>query len=258
MNFNGRRQLVTSVQGMIGVTQDGIAGPITWRGIASRLGSNTSPDIRQTIRNVQRHLQITSDGVDGPQTWNAIVRALSQKPHKQPPVVSPSSSNFKETVQLTPQTNGPNSQIITPQCIVLHHTSGSYLGSIDWTGRVINPNTGKRLYASYHVIIARDGRRTVTNMPNNRAYHAGASTFKGRSSLNSWSLGVAWEGDTYKIPLSDQAIDSAIEYMLPQMKRWNIGIDWVTDHRTVSPGRKSDIAPGEFTKFINRLRSRIS
>jgi len=259
MNFNGKQQLVRTVQGLVGVLQDGAPGPKTWRAIAQKLGVSVSSDLRQTIRNVQRALQITSDGVDGPQTWNTIHSAIikQSQPRPQTPPVITYPSTYSERTVLTPQTNGPNSRRITPSAIVIHHTSGSYLGSIDWTGRIINPTTKKRLYASYHVIIARDGRRTITNMDDNRAYHAGPSSFKGRTNLNMWSLGVAWEGDTYKTPLSNDAMDSAIEYILPRLKRWNISIDNVTDHRTVSPGRKTDIAPSEYNKFLQRLKGRL-
>jgi N-acetyl-anhydromuramyl-L-alanine amidase AmpD len=165
------------------------------------------------------------------------------------------NTNFSETIRLSKQTNGPYAQRITPQAIVLHHTSGNYAGSVSWTDRIFN-DQGKRLYASYHCIIARDGRRTVMNNDDNRAFHAGASSFGGRNNLNTWSIGVAWERDTYTEPLSDAAIESALQYILPRMKRWNISPDMVTDHRTVSPGRKTDIAPREYEKFMKILRER--
>jgi N-acetyl-anhydromuramyl-L-alanine amidase AmpD len=176
------------------------------------------------------------------------------KPQTDTPKVS-TTVNYPENIKLSKQTTGQYTQKITPSAIVLHHTSGNYQGSIDWTNRVFDTN-GKRLYASYHCIIARDGRRTITNLDDNRAYHAGPSSFKGKSSLNGWSLGVAWERDTYMEPLSDAAIESALEYIIPRMKKWGISPDNVTDHRTVSPGRKSDIAPKEYQKFMKLLRER--
>jgi N-acetyl-anhydromuramyl-L-alanine amidase AmpD len=97
--------------------------------------------------------------------------------------IKASSKTYRETVKLTPQTNGQYAQKIKPSAIVLHDTGGNYLGSIDWTSKVFYPNTTKRLYASYHCIVARDGRRTITNLDDNRAYHAGASSFKGKSAL---------------------------------------------------------------------------
>jgi hypothetical protein len=258
MNFSGKPHIVREVQKIINVTRDGVPGSQTWRAIANRLNVSFSTDLRTTIRNVQRALIITSDGIDGPQTWNAIHKKLNE--NKQDDIQSSpliQTHNYPERVLLSPQTNGSNSQRIIPSALVLHHTSGSYIGSIDWTSRIIDPRTGKRLYASYHVIIARDGRRTVTNMDDNRAYHAGPSSLNGRSNLNSWSLGIAWEGDTYKTPLSDSAMDSAIEFIIPRLKRWNISLNNVVDHRIVSPGRKTDIAVQEYNKFMSRLKSKL-
>lgn len=178
--------------------------------------------------------------------WNSVTKKSMNTTYRK---------GWPETVKFSAQTNGPYKQAIVPKAIVLHHTDGAYSGSVDWTGRVIDPGTGKRLYASYHCIIARDGRRTVTNPDTNRAYHAGTSVFKGRASLNHWSLGVAWEGNTHQTPLSDAAIDSALEYMIPRMKKLGITPDWVTDHRTVAPKRKTDLAPDQLARFMDKLKA---
>jgi N-acetyl-anhydromuramyl-L-alanine amidase AmpD len=160
-----------------------------------------------------------------------------------------SSKQYPETVRLSAQTNGVYAQKIKPEAIVMHDTMGNYAGSIDWTNRIMNPQTNKRLYASYHCIIARDGRRTITNHDDNRAYHAGTSSFKGRHNLNRWSIGVAFERNSHTEPLQPAAIESALQYIIPRMKKWGITPDWVTDHRTVSPDRKQDLKKQEFEKF---------
>lgn len=164
------------------------------------------------------------------------------------------SSKYSETLALSPQTNGPRARKIAPKAIVMHDTEGNYSGSIDWTSKINNPSTGERLYASYHCIIARDGRRTITNRDDNRAYHAGVSSFKGMTSLNNFSIGVAFERSSYTEPLQTAAIESAIEYIVPLMKKWNIPLDMVTDHRTIAPNRKKDLNPKEFAKFYEVLK----
>jgi N-acetyl-anhydromuramyl-L-alanine amidase AmpD len=256
MEFDSKIGIVRYVQRLLGVSVDGKAGKVTWRTIEGRItGKNVGTNLNERIRNVQRFLKLKDDGIDGPATWNAIKNHLSVQSQQPTTNTIPSKTGYPERVQLSQQTTGPRSQKITPSAIVLHHTSGNYDGSVAWTNRVFDEKGG-RLYASYHCIIARDGRRTITNEDTNRAYHAGASSFKGRSSLNTWSLGVAWERDTYSEPLSNAAIESALEYILPRMKKWNITPDNVTDHRTVSPGRKSDIALKEYEKFMKILRER--
>lgn len=167
------------------------------------------------------------------------------------------SSKYSETIRLSPQTNGPYAKKIKPEAIVMHDTGGNYAGSIDWTGRLTDPKTGKRLYASYHCIIARDGRRTITNNDDNRAYHAGTSSFKGIPSLNNWSIGVAFERDSHTEPLQPAAIESALEYIIPRMKKWGITPEFVTDHRTIAPSRKVDLKKEEFEKFYKALLKKL-
>jgi N-acetylmuramoyl-L-alanine amidase len=169
------------------------------------------------------------------------------------PNIIVNSKQYSETVKLTSQTNGPYAQKIKPEAIVMHDTCGNYAGSIDWTAKILDPKTGKRLYASYHCIIARDGRRTITNADDNRAYHAGESFFKGRRSLNGWSIGVAFERNSHTEPLQKEAIESALQYIIPRMKKWGITPEYITDHRTVSPNLKSDLKKEEFEKFHAEL-----
>jgi len=169
--------------------------------------------------------------------WKWLLQLLFSNKVEEPKV-------FTETYKQSPNIS---SRSIAPSAIVLHHSSGSYAGGVSWC---LNPESK----VSYHVLISRKGDRTVLAKDTQRAWHAGKSFWKGRSDLNSWSLGVAWEGDTYKNPLEKDAIDSAIEYILPRMRKWSIPLEMITDHRTVSPGRKSDIAPQELSKFLAALK----
>lgn len=256
MEFDGKKLIVEDVQTILGIKSDGVAGDITWRNIEKQItGNNLGTDNSTRIKNIQKNLKLKEDGIDGKNTWETILKFLSDKNNKNKSQPVKNKGKFNEVVKLTKQTSGQYSQKIIPKAIVLHHTSGNYEGSVEWTGRLFDDN-GKRLYACYHCIIARDGRRTITNEDDNRAYHAGISSFKGKSGLNSWSLGVSWERDTYDEALSDAAIESALEYILPRMVKWNISPDMVTDHRTVAPNRKTDIAPKEFDKFMKILKER--
>jgi N-acetyl-anhydromuramyl-L-alanine amidase AmpD len=74
------------------------------------------------------------------------------------------------------------------------------------------------------------------------------------TSLNNCSIGVAFERSSYTEPLQPAAIESAIEYIVPLMKKWNITLDMVTDHRTIAPNRKKDLNPKEFAKFYEALK----
>jgi N-acetyl-anhydromuramyl-L-alanine amidase AmpD len=135
---------------------------------------------------------------------------------------------------------------IKPKAIVLHHTSGSYAGSVAWC---LNPASK----VSYHCILAKDGRRSTLADPDERTWHAGKSGWRGRNDLNSWSIGAAFEGDTNKRALEAAEMASMAEYLVPLMRKYGLTLADVTDHRTVSPGRKDDLNPTEFARFKDYL-----
>lgn len=228
---------------------------------------NTDTRNRENLKAAQtlwRELGIYSpplriDGLWGPGSFAALQQWIAAgRPGKMQDVATPpTQTTFEETTRLTPQVLNPRVEIV-PRAIILHHTAGNFAGSVDWTSRTHRPD-GARLYASYHVIIARDGRRCRMVEDTVRAYHAGVSAWSGRTGLNGWSLGLAWERDTNTEPLQEAAILSALEWIIPRMKRWGISVNDVTDHRTVATpaGRKNDIAPAELERFLARLREAL-
>jgi N-acetyl-anhydromuramyl-L-alanine amidase AmpD len=78
----------------------------------------------------------------------------------------------------------------------------------------------------------------------------------GRKDLNSWSVGASFAGDTNSEPLTLDAMASMAEYLEPIMREYRLTLADITDHRTVSPGRKDDLAWREFERFKNYLRKR--
>ena len=102
---------------------------------------------------------------------------------------------------------------------------------------------------SYHAIVARDGKRTVLADADERTWHAGVSSWRGKRDLNSWAIGAAFEGDTNQRELTEPEMASMAEYLMPLMKRYGLTLADVTDHRTISPGRKDDLNPKELARF---------
>ena len=162
--------------------------------------------------------------------------------------VEPPLTSFDERKVFTPN---KGNQAIKPEAVVLHHSDGSYRGGVEWLASPVSK-------VSYHVLIARDGRRTVFCNDTERAWHAGKSNWMGRPDLNSWSLGVAWEGNTYDYPLGDDAMASAIEYLAPRMRKWGIPMSMVVTHQQVSPSRKTDISPGDADRFRTKLKAALN
>jgi len=95
---------------------------------------------------------------------------------------------------------------------------------------------------SAHYLIGADG--TVWQMVReaDRAWHAGAGSWRGCDDINSRSVGIELDnrGDH---PFSEPQM-TALEALLPGiLVRWNIGPEGVIGHSDMAPGRKGDPGP---------------
>jgi N-acetyl-anhydromuramyl-L-alanine amidase AmpD len=166
------------------------------------------------------------------------------KPAKTSGLLKPEPKFYQQTNKRTPNISA--GRFIKPTHIVLHHTSGAYAGSVSWCSDPVSK-------VSYHCIIARNGKRTVLALPSQRTWHAGVSSWQGRKDANSFSVGLAWEGDTYQTPLSEDALLSAVEYLLPILRENNIPLANILRHADISPGRKDDCSPAAHAALLAAL-----
>ncbi|HYR09992.1 MAG TPA: N-acetylmuramoyl-L-alanine amidase [Longimicrobium sp.] len=158
---------------------------------------------------------------------------------------------------------------IKPRWLVMHYTaSANAAGAINWFA---NPESK----VSAHIVIARDGTITQCVPFNRRANHAGRSTWKGVTGLNSHSIGIELDGYGFlgnagpgkwkfggrSIPDSDVVVathkfgtpkggwprypqvqlDAAQELARLLVKEYQL--EDVIGHDDISPGRKQDPGP---------------
>ena len=171
---------------------------------------------------------------------------LFKKKPAMPPL--PQKRYYQQTIKQTPNVSAGRK--IKPTHIIVHHSSGAYAGSVAWC---CNPASK----VSYHCIIARDGKRTILADATQRTWHAGVSSLNGKKDANSWSVGVSWEGDTHITPISEDAILSAVEYLIPIMDEFDIPVKNVLRHADIAPGRKDDCSPQAhaiLTKTLNQIK----
>lgn len=135
---------------------------------------------------------------------------------------------------------------IKPEGIILHHTAGSYEGSVSWC-------LDSKSNVSYHAIVDLNGDKTVLAKDTQRAWHAGKSSFKGKADCNSFMLGIAVSGDTNKRELTEEEIESMTCWCINKMLIWDFGIEDITTHREVSPGRKNDVDKRAEEKIKQRI-----
>lgn len=98
----------------------------------------------------------------------------------------------------------------------------------------------KGLRVSSHFFIRRTGEvRQYVALPD-RAWHAGVSSFEGRSGCNDFSVGIEMEG-TGELPFESKQYE-ALDMLLHALVR-ALPICAVTGHEHIAPGRKSDPGP---------------
>ena len=100
----------------------------------------------------------------------------------------------------------------------------------------------KDVEVSSHLFIRRKGLIQQFVSFDERAWHAGVSQWKGRENCNDFSIGIEMEGADC-VPYTSMQYQSLVEVTKILMQAYSIGLDDITGHEHIAPGRKTD--PGE-------------
>lgn len=141
--------------------------------------------------------------------------------------------------------------------IVLHNTE---IPTIEESVFKLCNNKGNNR-VSCHVVIDTDGTRYLLAPPTAITWHAGKSYLDGKEGANNFTIGIEFQGNTLVAPLTDDQIYSAIEYITPIVKKYNIKIENIVTHKMIrdawikhNPGKKAytkdDITDKEYKRFI--------
>ena len=107
------------------------------------------------------------------------------------------------------------------------------------------------LKVSAHFLIRRDGSLIQFVPVHRRAWHAGASSWRGRSACNDFSIGVELEG-TDEGPF-EEAQYRALEELVARL-RGALPLRDIAAHSDVAPGRKTDPGTGfAWGRVLSRL-----
>jgi hypothetical protein len=177
------------------------------------------------------------------------IKEYSKEPNKYKQEIVPNMPNIRTTKD---DSYKKGHDIKNEQLnIVLHHTA--------YTNEKTNSDEVKKQYMkkgnnSSHVVIEEDGTRTIYASPEQVTFHAGESKWNNRSDVNDFGIGVEFQGDTNKKPLTEAQIDSFIEYYKTINSKHKIPISSIITHQMVAPGRKPDITDKEYKKIIGKLK----
>jgi AmpD protein len=105
------------------------------------------------------------------------------------------------------------------------------------------------LKVSSHFLIERTGILKQFVSTNNRAWHAGESSFQGKNNCNDFSIGIELEGTDSSV-FEDIQYSKLIELTRTLMQNYpKISKERIVGHSFIAPGRKSD--PGIYFDWKN-------
>ena len=134
-----------------------------------------------------------------------------------------------------------------------HYVKALFTNQLDWDAHPYF-QTIKGAEVSAHLFIERDGTITQFVNFNERAWHAGRSSYLGRPECNDYSIGIELEGSDFVSFTSAQyeqlaEVIAAIYKAYPKTRRH------LTGHSDIAPGRKTD--PGDYFEWA-RLRQLVA
>lgn len=97
------------------------------------------------------------------------------------------------------------------------------------------------LRVSSHLLIERSGVVTQLVSFQDQAYHAGVSSFQGRTRCNAFSIGIELEGCDFE-PFSAAQYEALVPLLAALCQHYQIKA--ITGHQDIAPDRKTD--PGHF------------
>jgi AmpD protein len=101
----------------------------------------------------------------------------------------------------------------------------------------------RELRVSTHLLVRRDGELVQYVPFSQRAWHAGASCYRGRGACNDFAIGIELEGED-EVPYEQiqyQVLAGLIRLLRAHFP--DIDADDIVGHSDIAPGRKSDPGP---------------
>jgi N-acetylmuramoyl-L-alanine amidase len=144
---------------------------------------------------------------------------------------------------------GPRREGLTPFIVVLHYTAMKSLeAALD---RLCDPAAE----VSAHYVIGRRGETLRLVDEAERAWHAGAGSWRGLGDINSRSIGIELD-NTGQHPFPEPQMQALEGLLRDLLARWHIAPADVIGHSDLAPGRKQD--PGPRFDWARLARQRLA
>jgi len=160
---------------------------------------------------------------------------------------------------------GPRPPACEPQLLVIHNISlplGCYGGDqierfftncLDWSEHPYFEEI-RDLAVSAHLLLRRSGELVQFVSFDERAWHAGQSSYQGRDNCNDFSIGIELEG-TDDDPYTDHqyaALSAVTRCLLDHYP--GMAAERIVGHSDIAPGRKTDPGPAfDWGRYLREL-----
>ena len=134
-----------------------------------------------------------------------------------------------------------------------HYVKALFTNQLDWDAHPYF-QTIKGTEVSAHLFIERDGTITQFVNFNERAWHAGRSSYLGRAECNDYSIGIELEGSDF-VPFSAAQYEALAKAIVAIYDAYPKTRRHLTGHSDIAPGRKTD--PGDYFEWT-KLREMIA
>jgi AmpD protein len=134
-----------------------------------------------------------------------------------------------------------------------HYVKALFTNQLDWNAHSYF-KTIEGAEVSAHLFIERDGSITQFVNFNERAWHAGRSSYLGRPECNNYSIGIELEGSDFT-PFTDMQYDSLAQVVSAIYEAYPKTRRHLTGHSDIAPGRKTD--PGDYFEWT-KLRENVA
>ena len=135
----------------------------------------------------------------------------------------------------------------------VHYVKAFFTNQLDWDAHPYF-QTIKGAKVSAHLFIERDGTITQFVNFNERAWHAGRSSYLGRRECNDYSIGIELEGSDF-VSFSTAQYEALAKTIVAIYDAYPKTRRHLTGHSDIAPGRKTD--PGDYFEWA-RLREMVA
>lgn len=161
-----------------------------------------------------------------------------------------------------PTPNIDRDRVNSVEGVILHHTAEP---TVEKSLAIL---TSLKKKVGTHVVIDTDGTRYIMASPETVTFHAGWSYLNGKVGCNYFTIGIEFQGNTLEKPLTDDQINSAIEYLLPLIDKYKISVNSIVTHEMVRKAYKNkypkkrcsgkvDITQKEYLRFMKVLKLKL-